>query len=78
MKKIALKTLNEEQLQLKEKLINYENKLKEALEVIDTIVDEEEDTFFDTESSAEVLVSMFLNNVCITIDQYINPEKVTE
>ena len=74
MKKIVLKTLNEKQIQLKDKLLYLEHNLKEALDVIDSITSEETDSLYDSDTSADLLTSLFINNVCIEVDKFINPE----
>lgn len=76
MKKITLKTLNNRQLELKDKLTNLEHNLKEALEVIDSIATEDTESLYDSDTSADLLTSLFINNVCIEVDKFINPEGV--
>lgn len=79
MEVITLKTFSPKQTELKKKLIKLETNLKEVMDVMDDIVSNNPETIYDSTSSTDVLVGIFLNNVCTVIEDYINiEEKTTE
>jgi len=79
MEVITLKSFSPKQTELKEKLIKLETNLKEVMDVMDDIVSNNPETIYDSTSSTDVLVGIFLNNVCTVIEDYINiEEKTTE
>lgn len=75
MDKIELKSLTKEQQELKDKLIQIENNLKDTLDAIDSIVNDDPESFYNSEATTDVVVSIFLNNMLDEVDKYISLEE---
>ena len=78
MEKIELKSLNQEQQELKNKLMQLESNLVKVLDVVDSIVSDDGESFYNSEATTDVIVSVFINNLVNEVDKYISLPKEEE
>ena len=72
MEKIELKSLSKEQQELKDKLIQLEHNLTSVLDIVESVVADDEDSFYNSEATTDVIVSVFINNLVNEVDKYIS------